>query len=130
MLSRKLYAYMIEDKLKGFEYLLSGFHVIEPKRDWTHFLEIGFVVAEGGFYSYYNLQYIKLDKEKKNSRKKTILCIQKAIKSVFKNEFNPYYPLLEFLTSIAVKSYHTKSDVFFIWLIWLKIIFIFEMYCK
>ena len=49
-----------------------GSHGIEPKRDWTHFLKIGFVVAGGGFYSYYNLQSIKLDKgngiqEKKKS---------------------------------------------------------------
>ena len=35
-----------------------GFHGIEPKK-------IGFVVAGGEFYSYYNLQYIKLDKENK-----------------------------------------------------------------
>ena len=34
------------------------------------------VVAGGGFYSYYNLQYIKFDKEKKNSRKKSVLCIK------------------------------------------------------
>ena len=31
----------------------------------THFLKIGFVVAGGGFYSYYNHQGNKLDKERK-----------------------------------------------------------------
>ena len=33
-------------------------------------LKIVFMVAGGGFYSYYNLQCIKLDKERKNVRKK------------------------------------------------------------
>ena len=47
-----------------------GSHGIEPKRDWTHFLQIGLVVAGGVFYSYYNLQCIKLDKEKKEFKKK------------------------------------------------------------
>ena len=28
------------------------------------------MVAGGGFYSYYNLQYIKLDKEEKNQERK------------------------------------------------------------
>ena len=36
-----------------------GSHGIEPTKDWTHFLKIGFVVAEAGFYSYYYLQCIK-----------------------------------------------------------------------
>ena len=40
-----------------------GSHGIEPKGDDTHFLKIGFVVAGGGFYSYYNLHCIELDKE-------------------------------------------------------------------
>ena len=56
-----------------------GSHGIEPKRDWTHFLKIGFVIAGGGFYSYYNLQYIKLYK-----KKKTVLCIQETFNAVFK----------------------------------------------
>ena len=34
----------------------NGSHGIEPTRNRTHFLKIGFVVAGGGFYSYYNLQ--------------------------------------------------------------------------
>ena len=48
------------------KYTKLGSHSIEPKRDWTHFLKIRFVVAGGGFYSYHKLQCIKLDKEKKN----------------------------------------------------------------
>ena len=48
-------------------------HGIEPTRDWTHFLKIGFVVAGGDFYSYYNLPHIKLDKEKKNVRKQSLI---------------------------------------------------------
>ena len=47
-----------------------GSRGIQPTRDSTHFLKIGFVVAGGGFYSYYNHQCIKLDKEKKNYKKK------------------------------------------------------------
>jgi hypothetical protein len=50
---------------------------------------IGFVVAGAGFYSYYNLQCIKLDKEKKILEKKTGLCIQKTFNAVFKSGFNP-----------------------------------------
>ena len=46
-----------------------GSHGIEPTWDWNIFLKILFVVARGGFYSYYNLQCIKLDKERKNVRK-------------------------------------------------------------
>ena len=62
-----------------------GSHGIEPKRDWTHFLKIVFVIAGGGFYSYYNHICIKLDKGKK----KSVLCIQKTFNAVFKNGFNP-----------------------------------------
>ena len=47
-----------------------GSHGIEPTRDCTHFLKIGFVFAKGAFYSYCNLKCIKLDKERKNVRKK------------------------------------------------------------
>ena len=56
---------------------------------WTHFLKIGFVVAGGGFYSYYNLQCIKLDKENRIQEKKWVLCIQKTFNAVFKNGFYP-----------------------------------------
>ena len=44
--------------------------------------------SPGVFYSYYNLQCIKLDKGKKNSRKKSVICIQKTFNAVFKNGFN------------------------------------------
>ena len=43
-----------------------GSRCIAPTRDNTHFLKIGFVVAGGGFYSYYIHQGNKSDKEKKN----------------------------------------------------------------
>ena len=42
-------------------------HGIEPT-----FLKIRFVVVGGWFYSYYNLQCIILDKERKNAREKRI----------------------------------------------------------
>ena len=66
-----------------------GTHGIEPKRDWTHFLKIGFVFAGGGFYSYYNLQCIKLDKEKRIQEKKISFMHTKKFIAVFKNGFNP-----------------------------------------
>ena len=50
--------------------IFKGSHGIEPKRDRTHFLKIGFVVAWGGCYSYYKLQCIKLDKENRIQEKK------------------------------------------------------------
>ena len=40
-------------------------HGIEP-----NFLKLNFVVDWGGFYSYYNLKCIRLDKERKNLREK------------------------------------------------------------
>ena len=38
----------------------------------NHFLKIGFVIDGGGFYSYYNLKCIKLDKQKRILEKKII----------------------------------------------------------
>jgi hypothetical protein len=58
-------------------------HGIEPTLDWTHFLKIGFVVAGGGFYSYYDLPCIKLDKRRKEC-KKTVLCLQKNVIQLLK----------------------------------------------
>ena len=54
----------------------------------NHFLKIGFVIDGGGFYSYYNLKCIKLDKQKRIPEKKSFLCIQKTFNTVFKNGFN------------------------------------------
>ena len=68
-----------------------GSHGIEPKRDWTHFLKIRFVVAGGGFYSYYNLQCIKLDKEKRILEKKSVLCIQKHLTQFLKMGSVPFW---------------------------------------
>ena len=56
-----------------------GSHGIAPTRDCTHFLKIRFVVAGGGFYSYYNHQCIKLDKERKIVRKKVKFYAYKKI---------------------------------------------------
>ena len=42
---------------------------IVPTRNCTHFLKNGFVVAVGGFYSYYIHQGNKSDKEKKFQKK-------------------------------------------------------------
>ena len=41
-----------------------------------------------GFYSYYILQCIKLDKERKNLRKKSVLCMQRTFNAIFKYGFN------------------------------------------
>ena len=71
-------------------YLTLGSNGIEPKRDWTNFLKIGFVVTGCGFYSYNNLQCIKIDRERKNvQEKKKVLCIQKTFNAIFKIGFNP-----------------------------------------
>jgi hypothetical protein len=43
----------------------------------------------GAFFSYFNLQCIKLDKEKRIKEKKSVVCIQKIFNAVFKNGFNP-----------------------------------------
>ena len=47
------------------ELYLLGSIGIAPTLDCTHFLEIGIVVAGGGFYSYYIHQDNKLDEERK-----------------------------------------------------------------
>ena len=62
------------------------FHGIQTTRDWTHFLKIRFVVAEGGFYSYYDLQCIKLDKE---CKKKKFYAYKKLLTQFFQNGLNP-----------------------------------------
>ena len=53
-------------------------HGVEPT-----FLKIGFLVAGGGFYSYYNLKCIKLDKEERMYEQNSVLCIQKTINAIF-----------------------------------------------
>ena len=60
-----------------FIYLFKGSHGIEPTQDWTHFLEIRFMDAGVGFYFYYNLQWIELDKVRKKVGK-IGLCLQKG----------------------------------------------------
>jgi hypothetical protein len=48
----------------------SGSIGIAPTHNCTHFLKIGFVVAWGGFYSYYIRQGNKIDKERQIVRQK------------------------------------------------------------
>ena len=48
----------------------NGSRGIAPTLNCTHFLEIGFFVAGGGFYSYYIHKGNKSDKERKIVRKK------------------------------------------------------------
>ena len=49
---------------------ITGLLGIVPTRDCNHFLEIGFVFAGGGSYSYYIHQGNKSDKGRKIVRKK------------------------------------------------------------
>ena len=65
--------------------------LIAPTRDCTHFLKIRFVVAGGGFYSYYNHQCIKLDKEKTYSivKKVKFYSIQKDLTRFLKMGWIP-----------------------------------------
>ena len=65
-----------------------GSHGIEPTRDGTYFLKIEIVVAGDGFYSYYNLQCIKLDKETKNLKKMFYAC-KKHLRQFLKIGSNP-----------------------------------------
>ena len=66
------------------------------------FLKIGFAVAGGGLYSYYNHQCIKLYKEKRIQEKKSVLCLQKTFNAVLKNGFNP---VLGSILRLPNKSY-------------------------
>ena len=50
--------------------IYSGSLVIEPTRYCTHFFKIVFIIAVGGFYSYYIHQGNRSDKERKIVRKK------------------------------------------------------------
>ena len=51
---------------------------LQSKMNCTHFLKIGLVVAQGGFYVYYIHQGNTSDKERKLLEKK-VLCIQKDL---------------------------------------------------
>ena len=59
---------------------LGGSLGIAPMRNCTHFLKNGFVVAGGGFYSYYN----KWDKEMKIVRKKLSFMHTKRLNTFLK----------------------------------------------
>ena len=60
-------------------------NVIEP------ILLIGFMVAGGGFYSYYKLKCIKLDKARNIVRKLSVLWIQKTFNTILKMGSIPYW---------------------------------------
>ena len=63
---------------------------IGPYKNWIFWkfdlFEPTFLKLDSWFYSYYNLQCIKLDQGKKNSRKKISFM---HTKNIFKNGFNP-----------------------------------------
>ena len=68
------------------------------------------MVAGGGFYFYYNLQFIKIDKEKKNMREKISLIHTKKSNAIFKNGFNPVLVSIPRLPiSIQFIHYPTKD---------------------
>ena len=57
-----------------------------------------------GFIFYYNLECIKLDKEKKIlGGKKSVLCIQKSFNAVFQDWFNP---VLGLIPRLPIETYH------------------------
>ena len=68
--------------------LIYGSLGIAPTRNYNHFLKIGFVVSEGGFYSYYIHQGKKLDKESKIVRKKLSFMHTKRFNTFLKGECN------------------------------------------
>ena len=65
--------------IQNYYIYFTGSHGIEPTRDWIHFLKTGFLAAGGGFYTYYNLQCIILDKEIKNIYKKISVMKKKHL---------------------------------------------------
>ena len=66
------------------EKIFFGSLSIAPTRNFTLFLKIGFVVAGGGFYSYYIHQGNKSDKERKIVRKKLSFMHTKRFNIFFK----------------------------------------------
>ena len=61
---------------------------IAPTLDWTNFLKIEFVIASGGFYSFYLHQGNKSDKERKIVEKSKVLCIKKDLIHFFESGRN------------------------------------------
>ena len=59
---------MLDKNISTYNYIFGSLG-IAPTRNCTHFLKIGFVVAGGGFYSYYIQRGNKSDKERKIVRK-------------------------------------------------------------
>ena len=61
---------------------------IAPARNCTNFLKIGFVVAGGGFYSYYIHQGNKLDKERNIVKKRLSFMHAKSFNNSLKDGYN------------------------------------------
>ena len=80
------------------------------------FLQKRFVVAGSGFYSYYNLQCIKLDKERKNVRNKISFMHKKIINTSMKEEWSNHFILLSSF------KYYNFNRLFLI-CIYIKILF-------
>ena len=90
-----------------------GSHGIVPKRDWTHFLKIGFMVAGGGFYSYYNLEGIKLDKGKKIKKKNQFYAYKKHLTQFLKMDSIPVWVQFHtYLTPQIIKAERIKATIF------------------
>ena len=62
--------------------------------------------SRGGFYSYYNLQCIELDKERKNVRKKKFNAYKKHLTQFLKKRFNP---VLGSIPRLPKKIYQKKK---------------------
>ena len=65
--------------------------VLNPNGIELTYLKIGFVVAGGGFYSYYNFQCIKLDKEKRILEKKQFYAYKKYLTQFLKMGSIPFW---------------------------------------
>ena len=79
MMNLNLTPFVLQSIIGGF-----GILGITPTQNCTHFLKIGFVVAKGGFYSYYIHQGNESDKERKILRKKLGFMHTKRFYTFFK----------------------------------------------
>ena len=81
---------------------------ITPTQNCTHFLKIGFVVAGGGFYSYYIHKGSKSDKERKIVRKKLSCMHTKRFKHFLKDGCNStstcFYTYIDKCLSLNITS--------------------------
>ena len=92
--------------------VLQGSIGIAPTRDCTHFLKIIFIVAGGGFYSYYIHQGNELDKERKVVRK--TFYAYKKIYYIFKKYWsNPVWVQFHVysIADMNLQTVETASNV-------------------